>query len=113
MSAQGKPAAEISGTTLLLTWLVIVGLGAFSLVMRFAHIGSFTFLTGMGVAVIQTTLLGLVFMELIHERTTIRAAFVVCLSLFALMLSLVVADVLTRATPPLQNPPGTGQRYHG
>ena len=40
-------------------------------------------------------------------------AFLAGLTLFTLMLVLVVADVLTRGTPPLQAPPGTAQRYHG
>ncbi len=105
--------AEVSGRTLVLAWCAILLLGGFSLVMRFAHVGSFTFLTGMGVAVVQASLVALFFMELVYERTSVRVAFATCLSLFALLLALVAADVLTRATPPLRNPPGTGQRYHG
>jgi len=112
MSVPGKPA-EVSGVTLFVAWCAILVLGAFSLVMRFAHIGSFTFLTGFGVAVIQTTLVALFFMELVHEKPTIRFAFVTCLSLFALLVTLVTVDVITRSIPPLQDPPGTAQRYRG
>jgi caa(3)-type oxidase subunit IV len=112
MRAPGTPK-EISGWTLLVAWLAILALGAFSLVMRYSHIGSFSFLTGFGVAVVQASLIALFFMELIHEKPTVRFAFVTCLSLFALLVTFVVADVITRAIPPMQDPPGTAPRYHG
>ena len=80
MKSPDRPV-EISGATLLVAWCAILGLGVLSLVLRFAHIGSFTFLTGMSVAVIQASLLALFFMELVHEPATIRIAFVTCLSL--------------------------------
>jgi caa(3)-type oxidase subunit IV len=109
----GHPSAEVSGRTLLLAWIAIVGLGVFSLAMRFSHLGSLTFLTGFAVAVTQAALVALFFMELVHERTTIRLAFATSLTLLALLVALVVADVLTRPEPPLQSPPGTAARYHG
>jgi len=110
MSAQ---TGEVSARGLFYTLVALLVLGGASLALRFAHIGSFTFLTALGIAVVQAVLSGLFFMELVTEKPTVRFAFATGLALFALMLSLVVADVITRAIPPLQNPPGTAARYHG
>jgi caa(3)-type oxidase subunit IV len=103
---------ETSARGLLLTLIALLLLAGFSLVMRFAHIGGF-FLFGMGVAVIKAALVAVFFMEILTEKVTARFAFAACLSLFALLLSLVIADVVTRPIPPLRDPPGTGQRYRG
>ncbi len=104
---------ETSGRALLFVFAAILVLGALSLVLRFAHIGSLTFLSGMGIAAVQAMLVAVFFMELAHERATIRFAFTTCLSLFALLMVLVIADLLTRPVPPLGSPPGTSARYHG
>ena len=53
------------------------------------------------------------FMELLVERPTVRFAFATCVSLFALMLALVVADVVTRPVAPLRSPAGTQARDRG
>jgi caa(3)-type oxidase subunit IV len=65
------------------------------------------------IAVIKALLVAILFMELLHERASVRFAFAAALSLFALLLVLVVADVLTRRVPPLRNPPGMADRYYG
>jgi cytochrome c oxidase subunit 4 len=98
-----------------LTWNVValLLLAGLSLVLRFAHLGSFGFLAALVIAVVKAVLVAVIFMELWREKPTARFAFAAGLSLFALLLTLVVADVVTRAIPPLQNPPGTAQRYHG
>lgn len=104
---------ETSARGLLLTLIALLLLAGFSLVMRFAHIGGFSFLVGMGVAVIKAALVAVFFMEILTEKVTARFAFVTCLSLFALLLTFVIADVISRPIPPLRDPPGTGQRYRG
>jgi cytochrome c oxidase subunit 4 len=104
---------ETSARGLLLTLVALLLLAGFSLAMRFAHIGGYGFLVGMGVAVIKAALVAVFFMEILTEKMTARFAFAACLSLFALLLSLVIADVITRPIPPLRDPPGTGQRYRG
>jgi cytochrome c oxidase subunit 4 len=98
---------------LFLTLLALLVLAGFSLAMRFAHLGAFGFAVGLGVAAIKAALVAVFFMEILSERATVRFAFVTCLSLFALLVMLTVADVLTRAVPPLDNPPGTAPRAAG
>jgi cytochrome c oxidase subunit 4 len=90
--------------------LLLAGL---SLLLRFAHLGSFGFVAALVIAVVKAALVAVIFMELWHEKPTVRFAFAAGLTLFALLLTLVVADVVTRAIPPLQNPPGTAPRHYG
>jgi len=102
-----------SARGLTLTLMALLSLAGFSLAMRFAHIGAASYGVGLGVAAIKAALVVVFFMEILVEKATVRLAFAVCLSLFSLLLALVLADVLTRATPPLPNPPGSAQRYRG
>jgi cytochrome c oxidase subunit 4 len=93
--------------------IALLLLAGSSLVLRFAHLGSFSFLAALLIAVIKALLVAFVFMEILHEKPTVRFAFATGVSLFALLVVLLVADVLTRTVPPLRNPPGTAERDHG
>jgi cytochrome c oxidase subunit 4 len=104
---------ETSGRGLSLTLLALLLLAGFSLAMRFAHLGSAGYLVGLGIAAVKACLVAVFFMEILAEKATVRLAFATCLSLVALLLALVLADVLTRSSPPLQNPAGTAQRARG
>jgi cytochrome c oxidase subunit 4 len=106
-------ARETSARGLLLTLIALLALAGFSLTMRFAHLGAAGYAVGLGIATIKAALVAVFFMEILVEKVTVRLAFAACLSLFALLLVLVLADVVTRTVPPLQNPPGTAQRYRG
>jgi cytochrome c oxidase subunit 4 len=105
--------AETSGRGLFLTLMALLVLAGFSLGMRFAHLGALGFGVALGVAAIKAALVAVFFMEILTERASVRFAFVTCLSLLALLLTLTVADVLTRSVPPLDNPPGTAHRAEG
>jgi cytochrome c oxidase subunit 4 len=120
MSAEAKPGSPAphagegaSPRALTYTLIALLVLAGLSLALRFAHLGGFSFLAALVIAVVKAVLVAVVFMEFLHEKPTVRFAFATGLSLFALLVVLLVADVLTRAIPPLSNPPGTGQRYHG
>jgi hypothetical protein len=54
-----------------------------------------------------------VFMELAFERPSIRIAFAAGLVMIAIMMALMIGDVVTRAVPPLENPPGMQPRTSG
>jgi cytochrome c oxidase subunit 4 len=107
------PHRETSARGLAYTLLALLLLAALSLALRFAQLGSFSFPVALGIAVLKALLVAIFFMELLTERATVRFAFVTGLALFALMLTLVIADVLTRSPPVLTAPPGTAQRYRG
>jgi cytochrome c oxidase subunit IV len=106
-------AHETSARGLLLTLVALLVLAGFSFAMRFAHLGDYGFLVGLGVAVIKAGLVAVFFMEILAEKATVHLAFATCLCFFAVLLAFVLADILTRPVPPVQNPAGTAQRYRG
>lgn len=114
---EGRPGREAergpSARALTLNLIALLVLAGLSLVLRFAHLGGYSFLAALLIATIKAALVAIVFMELLHEKPTVRFAIATGVTLFALLVVLVLADVLTRTTPPLSNPPGTAQRYHG
>jgi cytochrome c oxidase subunit 4 len=108
---EGTDGASARG--LLLTWAALMALAALSLALRFAHLGRLGMVVALGIASVKVVLVGLVFMELAFERPSIRLAFAAGLLMIAVMLTLMIADVVTRAVPPLDNPPGTESRSYG
>ena len=52
-------------------------------------------------------------MELAFEKASVRLAFAAGLLMIAVMLALTIANVVTRAVPPLEDPPGTQPRDYG
>jgi cytochrome c oxidase subunit 4 len=112
MTPPARHAEGPSARGLLVTWVALMLLAALSLALRFAHLGDFGFVAALGIALVKAVLVALVFMELAYERPTVRIAFVAGLVMVAFLMTLVIADVMTRATPPLP-PPGTQARDHG
>jgi cytochrome c oxidase subunit 4 len=112
MSA-GEHEQVVSARRLFVTWLALMLLAGISLALRFAHLGTFGIAAALGIAAIKALLVALVFMELAYENATMRIAFAAGVALLAVMLTLMIADVFTRTIPPLDNPPGTAQRYRG
>ncbi len=104
---------ETSARGLAFTLAALLGLAGLSLVLRYAHLGSFGFLAAFGIAAIKAVLVAVFFMEIMTEKGSARIAFATGLALLALLISLTIADVLTRAVPPVQNPPGTAPRAFG
>jgi cytochrome c oxidase subunit 4 len=102
-----------SARGLLLTWVALMVLAGVSFGFRFAHLGTLGMGVAIGIAAVKAILVGLVFMELAFERPSIRFAFAAGLAMIAIMLSLMIADVITRAVPPLAPPPGTEPRQYG
>jgi cytochrome c oxidase subunit 4 len=110
-----EPRAS-SGTTaagLLFTLIGLLVLAGASLGFRFAHLGPGAVVVAMVIAVTKAALVALFFMEIGEEKPSIRFAFVAGIVLVALLLSLTVADVVTRGAPPLTAPPGMAQRDVG
>lgn len=102
-----------SALALTINLVALLVLAAVSLALRYAHLGDFGFLAALGIAVVKTILVAVFFMELAREKPSVHFAVVAGVALFALLLLLVVGDILTRAVPPMSNPPGTAQRYRG
>ena len=110
---ESRREPDTSALGLFVTWLALTLLAALSLALRFAHLGVYGFAAALGIAVLKAAVVALVFMELVYERATVRFAFLAGLGLLAVLLTFMIADVVTRPIPPLDNPPGTAQRYMG
>ena len=116
MSARDPNTQGRAGTTagsLLVTWLALMVLAGMSFGLRFAHLGAYGFAAALAIAVVKAALVALIFMELFHESATMRLAFLTGLSLLAILLIFMVADIVTRPLSPIENPPGTERRYVG
>jgi cytochrome c oxidase subunit 4 len=112
-AASGYDAEGASARGLFLTWAALMVLAAISFALRFAHLGKLGMPVALAIAAIKVVLVGLVFMELAFEKASIRLAFAAGLLMILVMLALMIGDVVTRAVPPLENPPGTEQRAYG
>ena len=109
----GPAAASTSLRGLSLTLLALLTLAGISLVLRFAHLGVLGYVAGLGIAAAKAVLVVVFFMELGAERPSARFAFATCLALVGLMLAFILADVVTRSSPPMRAPPGTADRDRG
>jgi cytochrome c oxidase subunit 4 len=114
MSDHGEQSRhrETSARGLLGTLVALLVLAGASLALRFAHLGDFGFAVALGIAFVKALLVVIFFMEVLTEKVTSRLAFVAGITLVAVFVALVVADVLTRSPSPL-DPPGTEPRYRG
>jgi cytochrome c oxidase subunit 4 len=106
-------ARETSARGLAFTLAALLVLAGLSLALHYANLGSLGFLAAFGIATVKVVLVAVFFMEILLEKGSARIAFVTGFVLLALLISLTIADVLTRAVPPLQNPPGTAPRTFG
>jgi cytochrome c oxidase subunit 4 len=113
MNAQQRHRSEPTARALVLNLVALLVLAGLSLVLSRVHLGGFGYAVALGIAVIKAVLVAVVFMELLHERVAVHLALGAGLTLFALLLALTVADLLTRTIPPLEPPPGNAQRTFG
>ena len=112
-TAEAHVERSVSSRGLFFNLLALLVLAGLSLALRFAHLGNLGMPVAMGIALVKAVLVAMIFMELAFERPSIRFAFAAGLVMIAVMLSLMIADVVTRSVPPLQDPPGTEPRDFG
>jgi cytochrome c oxidase subunit 4 len=108
-SARSEPSAR----ALVLNLLALLLLAGLSLVLSRIDLGPFGYPVALGIAVVKAGLVAVFFMEILHERASVRLAIGTGVSLVCLLLALIVADLLTRTIPPLAPPPGNAQRAVG
>jgi cytochrome c oxidase subunit 4 len=106
-------ARETSARGLLVTAIALFVLAGTSLALRFANLGALGFPVAMAIAVAKAILVAVFFMEITDEKPTVGIAFASGIAMLAILVALVVADVVTRAVPPLTEPPGTAARDYG
>jgi cytochrome c oxidase subunit 4 len=84
---------------LAVVWIALMALALLSFELS-GHLGRFDVAFALGIAVVKSVLVVLFFMELIEQRFVNVMVCLVTAGFVALLLSLMVADVLTRHTFP-------------
>jgi cytochrome c oxidase subunit 4 len=95
-SISEKPtrAVLVTGAALLALW-------AASFALSYVSLGGWALPVAIAIAVVKAVLVALVFMELLHESLSIKLTILAALALLLTLIGLMVADIATRAPPPL------------
>ncbi len=78
------------------TWLALLALLALTFASAYVHLGSYNLLLNLGIAVMKTLLVAIVFMQLRQSSAIVRIVAVAGLFWVSLLVALSVADMLTR-----------------
>lgn len=108
-----EAAHPTSPRGLLLTLIALFLLAGLSLILRYAHLENWGYPVALGIAVIKAVLVAIFFMEILTERPTVGLALITGVLLLVALMVFVLADIMTRAAPPLSSPPGMEERAHG
>lgn len=108
-----EAAHETSPRGLLLTVIALFLLAGLSLALRFAHLENWGYAVALAIAAVKAALVAVFFMEIVAEKPTVGFAIATGILLLGVLLTLVIADVLTRTVPPISHPPGTEERTRG
>jgi cytochrome c oxidase subunit 4 len=92
---------SISQRTTFATWLALLTLTAVSFGVSYVHLGTLNIPVALAIASIKAILVVLIFMELAVEKFSVQVTLAVSFVFVALLIGLMVADVATRAAPPL------------
>lgn len=87
----------------------LFGLWALSFGLSYVHLGHAALPVALAIAAIKAALVVMFFMELLHERLSMKLPLFAAGALLALLIGLVVADLETREPAPLV-PHGTDMR---
>jgi len=83
-----------------LTWIALMILATLTLLLSRAHFGHLDIFFALIIAVVKTVLVALFFMELIEHRFVNSMVLIVSAGFVTLLISLTVADIVTRHTFP-------------
>lgn len=100
--AEAKEELQHSATPYVVVWIALLVFTALTYFTGTAHVGKWAIFIALGIAVIKSTLVALIFMHLKDSSGATRLVFVTSLVFLALLLLFTVADVATRfrlATP--------------
>jgi cytochrome c oxidase subunit 4 len=94
----------VSLRTTSLTALAVLLLWGTSWALSYVDLGAWSLVVAFLIAAAKATLVVLFFMEIVLERVSIHATLVTGLAMVFLLIFFMVADVKTRALPPLVPP---------
>jgi cytochrome c oxidase subunit 4 len=97
-------AAPVTARTTLFVWIALLALATLSYGLSFLALGTAGVIVTLGIAVAKAVLIAAYFMHLIEQGSPSRWAFAVGLTLAAILLVMVGADVLSRGGFDLRPP---------
>ncbi len=93
---------EVSLTVTLVTGIGLIALWILSWALSGVDLGPWSIVVAIGIAAVKAALVVLFFMEIVVEKRSVRVAIASGAALVAVMMTLMVLDVRTRWTPPLE-----------
>ena len=96
--------AHVSLKTILVTGVAVLVLWAVSFGLSYVPLGGASLPIALAVAAVKAVLVALFFMELVRETMSVRLAIVSAVGLTATLIGFMIADIATRAPPPLTVP---------
>jgi cytochrome c oxidase subunit 4 len=94
--------------SLVLAWVALLAFLAATLVLAYVPMGSFNLVVGLGISVLKTLLVVVLFMKLMDSGHLVRFTAAAGLFWLALLFALGATDYLTRTTAPT----GSSTRSH-
>jgi cytochrome c oxidase subunit IV len=88
--------ARVSPKLVLGTGIALLAAWAASFALSYVALGAAAIPLALGIAAVKALLVLVFFMELAHERASIRLTLISAFALLSILLGLTVADVLTR-----------------
>lgn len=86
-------------------FLSLMALAAVSYGLSFVSLGALGVPAAMAISLAKAVLVAMFFMELVGQRFSNRIVVVVSALMLCVLIALMVADVMTRGTPPMLTPP--------
>jgi cytochrome c oxidase subunit 4 len=96
-----RRAPRLTGRSVLVSGLALLALWASSWALSYAHLGSWSFAVALTIAAVKAVIVALVFMELIDAPASSNAALVAAAVLIAVLFTLTLLDIHTRAREPM------------
>ena len=93
---------EVSLVATLATGVALIALWILSWALSGVELGRWSIVIALAIAALKAALVVLFFMEIVVEKTSVHVALASGVALVGLMIGLMVLDVRTRWTPPLE-----------
>jgi len=87
--------------SLVLAWMALLALLAATLMLAYVPMGTFNLVVGLGISVLKTLLVVVLFMKLLDSGHLVRFTAAAGLFWLALLFALGATDYLTRTTAPI------------
>jgi cytochrome c oxidase subunit 4 len=96
-----RRAPRLTGRSVVVAGIALMALWAASWALSYVHLGSWSFALALSIALVKAIVVALVFMELIEAPASSNAALIAAVALMAVLFTLTLLDIRTRAREPM------------